>query len=231
MISFIKKSITNFEDFHGVEIDSVSELLRISRIYYLKHLIRWLFKNLNYSVSNSPLTETPTKISVNPQTSKKILIYSQLYESRKILSELLKESSNNVEIIEKNIEQTFFDYVAPNNFENVESKSASELNIFLIDDVMVDYKETTIFVELCRRGKYILLVVDEKENSAKFEKIFMNFKNSVSQTHCIKKFDWKKFSVVCVNLQSAYRGLTEKDQKLFELSNFSELEKFIQNFN
>ena len=60
VISFINKSITNFEDFHGVEIDSVSELLRISRIYYLKHLIRWLFKNLNYSVSNSPLTETPT---------------------------------------------------------------------------------------------------------------------------------------------------------------------------
>ena len=42
-ISFVDKSITELEDFHGVEIDNVHELKKISRIDYLCHLIQWLF--------------------------------------------------------------------------------------------------------------------------------------------------------------------------------------------
>lgn len=228
VISFINKSITNFEDFHGVEIDSVSELLKISRIYYLKHLIRWLFAPVSKQKQNFSPIESSKKISVSPFTAKKILIYCWVQESRKILAELLNKTQTDAEIIEQSIEKNFFDCCPPNIVENIKLKSSSELNIFVVDDEMPDYKETTILVEYFRKGKNILLIVNADSN---FEKIFMNFRKCVGKFHGVKKFDWEKIPVVYVHLQAAYIGLKEHDKKLLNLSNFPELENFIKNFN
>lgn len=43
IISFINKTITDFEIYHDMEINSIFELRKISHIGYLKHLMRWLF--------------------------------------------------------------------------------------------------------------------------------------------------------------------------------------------
>ena len=43
VIKEIEKAVTNFEDFHGIEIESISEIQRSSRIYFLKYLIGWCF--------------------------------------------------------------------------------------------------------------------------------------------------------------------------------------------
>lgn len=241
VISFINKSITNFEDFHGVEIDSVSELLKISRIYYLKHLIRWLFATVPEQKQNFSPIESSKKISVNPSTTKKILIYCWVQESRKILADILRQQTNNF-IIEKNLSEY-----------DIYSDLTGDLNIFVIEMFeggTPNYKEINSFVELCRSGKNILLVVNITTNPTKYkfsstmrwavedemrskwnkEETFRDFKKYVSRFHYVN-FDWEKIPVVYVHLQAAYLGLKEHDKKLLNLSNFSELENFIQNFN
>ena len=246
VISFINKSITNFEDFHGVEIDSVAELLRISRIYYLKHLIRWLFATVPEQKQNFSPIEANKKISVSPFTTKKILIYCWVQESRKILAELLRSQTNNL-VVEKN----FSKYAVEYTDENFEVKITSELIIFIIEMFeggTPNYKEINSFVELCRSGKNILLVVNITTNPTKYkfsstmrwavedemrskwnkEETFRDFKKYVSRFHYVN-FDWEKIPVVYVHLQAAYCGLKENDKKLWNLSNFPELEKFIQN--
>ena len=222
-----------------MEIDSVSELLKISRIYYLKHLIRWLFSPIPKQKQNFSPIESSKKISVNPFTTKKILIYCWVQESRKILADILRQQTNNF-IIEKNLSEY-----------DIYSDLTGDLNIFVIEMFeggTPNYKEINSFVELCRSGKNILLVVNITTNPTKYkfsstmrwavedemrskwnkEETFRDFKKYVSRFHYVN-FDWEKIPVVYVHLQAAYLGLKEHDKKLLNLSNFSELENFIQN--